>query len=220
MTRLSHYGTRASLVASLLGLVLLVPSFASAQQVPGRTLGVRWRDGAPLLYFSARDLATAAVRRKLDSGLPQTIVLRVYAYRSADPRAPIALAPQTCRVTKDFIDESYRVQLRTTAGETTESIPTLDGVIRRCLEVRGIAVGQRSVWRALRTARVYFAVLLEFNPLSPDTVRRIRRWLANSSGGQVQSDAFFGSFVSLFVNHRIGSAEHSLRFQSQPVRVP
>jgi hypothetical protein len=195
-------------------------SAARAQQVPGRTLGVRWRDGVPYLHFSARDLANADVRRKLDSGLPQTIVMRVYAYRSSDPSTPIAVAPQSCRVTNEIMEDRYRVQVQTARGDATEWIGTLDAVVRRCLEVRGIQVGQRSGWIARRGERVYFAVLIEFNPLSPDTVRRIRRWLANSGGGPVQNDAFFGSFVSLFVNRRIGSAERALSFQSQPVRVP
>jgi hypothetical protein len=207
-------------VVVLVGLALLLPLRAAAQQVPGRTLGVRWHNGVPHLHFSARDLANAEVRRKLDSGLPQTIVMRVYAYRASDTGAPVAAAPQSCRVTKDFLEDRYRVQLQTSAGDTTESISTLDGVVRRCLEVRGILVGARSGWATLRGQRVYFAVLIEFNPLSPNTVRRIRRWLANSGGGPVQNDAFFGSFVSLFVNRRIGSAEHALSFQSQPVRVP
>lgn len=198
------------------------PRLASAAraQVAGRTLGVRWRDGVPYLHFSARDLANADVRRKLDSGLPQRIVMRVYAFRATDPSTPIAVAPQSCRVTNEIMDERYRVQIQTAAGDMTEWIGTLDAVVRRCLEVRGIEVGQRSGWSTRRGERVYFAVLIEFNPLSPDTVRRIRRWLANSGGGPVQNDAFFGSFVSLFVNRRIGSAERALSFQSQPVRVP
>ena len=216
----------SSLVAVLLLLALplgsLAPRLASTAraQVPGRTLGVRWRDGVPYLHFSARDLANAAVRLKLDSGLLQNIVMRVYAYRASDPSTPIAVAPQSCRVTSDFLKERYRVQVQTAGGDTTEWIGTLDAVVRRCLEVRGIEVGQRSGWSTRRGERVYFAVLIEFNPLSPDTVRRIRRWLANSGGGPVQNDAFFGSFVSLFVNRRIGSAERALSFQSQPVRVP
>jgi hypothetical protein len=219
-TRVSRRPRRLSLVATLLAFALALPLLALAQQVPGRTLGVRWHEGVPQLDFSARDLATAEVRRKLDSGLPQTLVLRVAALRSSEPSTPIALAAQTCRVTNALLYNTYRVQVTTVAGTVTESIPTLDGVIRRCLVERGIAVGSRGVYEARRGERVYFAVLLEFNPLSPDTVRRIRRWLANSGGGPVQNDAFFGSFVNLFVNHRIGSAEHVLRFRSQPVRVP
>jgi hypothetical protein len=36
----------------------------------------------------------------------------------------------------------------------------------------------------------------------------------------VETTAFFGSFVSLFVNQSIGAAERSIRFRSQALRVP
>jgi len=207
-------------VVSAAALGAVVPHAARAQDVAGRTLGVRWVAGVPQLHFSARDLVTPALRRKLDSGLPQNVVLRVYAYRQGDGQTPIAVAPVSCRITRDFLEERYRVQVNSAAGERTEAVATLDGVLRRCLEMRGLPVGGERAWATLRGARVYFAVLVEFNPLSPDTVRRIRRWLADSGGGPVQNDAFFGSFVSLFVNRRIGSAERAISFQSQPVRVP
>jgi hypothetical protein len=210
----------AGLVASLLLFGPGIPSDARAQDVAGRTLGVRWVGGVPQLHFSARDLVTPALRRKLDSGLPQNVVLRVYAYRQGDSQTPIAVAPLSCRITRDFLEERYRVQVQSAAGDRTEAIATLDGVLRRCLEMRGLPVGGERAWAPQRGQRVYFAVLVEFNPLSPDTVRRIRRWLADSGGGPVRNDAFFGSFVSLFVNRRIGSAERGISFQSQPVRVP
>lgn len=207
-------------LAILLIVALLLPLIAFAQPLPGRTFGVNWRDGVPYLSFSARDLATTAVRRKLDSGLPQNIVLRVAAYRPSDTRTPVAGAALSCRVTNDMMERRYRVQVPTPTGDEIEYISTLDGVIRRCLEVRGMRVDARSGWRAHRGERVRFAVLIEFNPLSRHTVEQIRRWLANSSGGPAGNDAFFGSFVSVFVSHRVGSAERALRFQSQPVRVP
>ena len=218
--RLSGGARSGRFVALLLVLALLAPLVAWAQQVPGRTLGVMWHEGVPQLYFSARDLANADVRRKLASGLPQTFVMQVYAHRSSDPNAPIAIAAQSCRVTYDIMGETYRVQVSSLDRDGTESVPSLDGVVRRCLEVHGFPIGERSPWLAHSGERVSFAVHLEFNPLSPDTVRRIRHWLANSGGGPVQNDAFFGSFVSLFVNRRLVSAERSLSFQSQPVRVP
>lgn len=203
----------------LVVLALALPLLAAAQ-VPARTLGVNWRDGVPYLDFSARDLATTAVRRKLASALPQRIVMRVAAFRSAD-NAPVALVPLSCRVTYQIMDERYRVQVTTATGASTELIPTLDGVVRRCLVVRGIQLGPRSTWVAHHGERVYFAVLIEFNPLSAHTVEQIRRWLASSGGGPAQGEAFFGSFVSLFASRHIaGSAEHALRFRSQPVRVP
>jgi hypothetical protein len=214
-----------SLAAVALALGLWAPPSpggpqALAQDVPGRTLGVWWQEGSPRLYFSARDLASADVRRKLESGLPQNLFMRIYAYDADAPSEPLAVAPLGCRVTRDFLDDSYRVQLQTASGDRTESLPNLDAVLARCLVVRGLQVGDPARWRSLRGRRVTFAVLVELNPLSPDTVRRIRRWLATSGGGRVDNDAFFGSFVSLFVNRRIGSAERTLSFRSQPVSVP
>lgn len=219
-SRASVLRRRLPQLAILVVVALLLPLIAFAQPLPGRTFGVNWRDGVPYLSFSARDLATTAVRRKLDSGLPQNIVLRVAAYRPSDTRTPVASAALSCRVTYEFMEERYRVQVPTPEGDRTMSIPTLDGVIRRCLEVRGMQVGQRSGWRTRSGDRVRFLVLIEFNPLSPHTREQIRRWLANSSGGPAGNDAFFGSFVNVFVSHRVGSAERVLRFQSQPVLVP
>lgn len=211
---------RLPFVVALLLLALLLPLVAIAQRIPGRTLGVNWHDGVPYLAFSARDLATPEVRKKLMSGLPQTIVMQVAAYRSSDPNTPLAVAPQVSRVTYDFLREAYRVQVQTATSNTTQWIPTLDGVIRRCLVVPEIQVGERPGWIARHGESVTFAVRIEFNPLSQRTVQQIRRWLENSSGGNARGDAFFGSVVSVFVNRRVGDAERSLSFRSQPVRVP
>jgi hypothetical protein len=58
--------------------------------------------------------------------------------------------------------------------------------------------------------------LIELNPLSSSTLARIRRWLARPRGDyNVEGKSFFGSFVSLFVNDRIGAAERVLRLRSQ-----
>ena len=188
-------------------------------RVGNRTIGVRWSRGAPQLSFSARDLVTADVRRKLESGLPQTIVMRVYAYPEAGGE-PITVALQSCRVVYDLWEEVFRVQVQTATSDRSESAPSVDGVVRRCLTVANVAVGTAAQYATRRGARVYFAALIELNPMSPDTVQRIRRWLARPGGGRLEGDAFFGSFVSLFVNRRLGAAEKTLSFRSQPVAVP
>jgi hypothetical protein len=69
--------------------------------------------------------------------------------------------------------------------------------------------------------KIYVGSLIELNPLSNSTVARIRRWLARPRGEyNVESKSFFGSFVSLFVNDRIGNAERVLRVKSQDVELP
>lgn len=203
------------------GLTVVGPpaSLHAQPRVANRTLGVRWDHGAPQLSFSAADVVSADVRRKLESGLPQTIVTRVYAYPEAGGE-PIAVALQSCRVVYDLWEEVYRVQLQTATSDRSERATSVDGVVRRCLTAANVPVGTAEQYSARRGTRVYFAALIEVNPMSADTVQRIRRWLARPGGGRLEGDAFFGSFVSLFVNRRIGSAERTLSFRSQPVAVP
>lgn len=210
---------RGVLTAVFVSLAWLVPSASRAQEEPAqRHVGVHWVDGAPAVDFSALDLADRAMREKLASGLPQTLVMRVYAY--AESGQPIAMAPRSCRVTYDLWEEVYRVQVEEAGVDRVESFRGLDGVLRRCLVARRFAVGAASDYAARGGQPIYFAAIVELNPLSPDTVHRLRRWLARpAGGGRVGGgEAFFGSFVSLFVNRRIGSAERVLRFRSQTVR--
>jgi hypothetical protein len=193
---------------------------ARAQEpVPERRFGVRWEGSTPRLSFSARDLLNGEVRRKLDSGLPQTLTMRVYAFRTGG--RPVAVVARSCRVVFDLWDELYRVQVQTAEADRTELVRSLSEVLDLCLVARRAAVGRAPDWEGRSGQEVHFAVIVEFNPLSPDTIERIRRWLARPArGGAIEGDAFFGSFVSLFVNRRIGEAERILRFRSQPVRVP
>ncbi|RLB52343.1 MAG: hypothetical protein DRJ42_15100 [Deltaproteobacteria bacterium] len=208
------------LTVSSAPLASLSPSPAQAQEQPSRRrLGVSFRGGPAHLTFSARDLLNADAREKLASGLPQTVVMRVYAY-AVGRTAPIAMSVRSCRVVYDLWEEVYRVQVASVNADRATTVSDVDEVLERCVISRRFPVGTSADYAGYRGRRVYFAVLFEFNPLSQDTVERIRRWLARPTGGRVQGEAFFGSFVSLFVNRRIGDAERVLRFRSQRVRVP
>jgi hypothetical protein len=92
--------------------------------------------------------------------------------------------------------------------------------VRACLDVRALTLGAADAFDKYQGKNVYFAAIVELNPLSSDTVQRIRRWLSRSGTGQMRADAFFGSFVSIFVSRRMGSAEATLAFRSQPFVVP
>ena len=208
----------ASLMVSLM-VSLGCASLASAQ-LGERRIGVTFTEGRPRLNVSMADFANdPEVSRKLRSGLPQTFVTRIYAY-SASTQQPIAVAARSCRVVYDLWEERFRVQRASELGDETFAVRTIQEVVDRCLVARQLAIGTTADWQSSRGQRVYFAALVEFNPITPDTVQRIRRWLARPQRGRVDSDSFFGSFVSLFVNRRIGEAERALRFQSQEVDVP
>lgn len=207
-----------SLMVSLMVSLISVPE--AEAQLSERRVGVTFSEGRPRVDVSMADFANdPEVGRKLRSGLPQTFVARIYAY-SASSQAPIAVAARSCRVVYDLWEERFRVQRASELGDETFAVRTLAEVVDRCLVARQLPVGTAADWQPSRGQRVYFAALVEFNPITPDTVQRIRRWLARPQRGRVDSDSFFGSFVSLFVNRRIGEAERALRFQSQQVDVP
>ncbi|MBX7190801.1 MAG: hypothetical protein K1X94_02020 [Sandaracinaceae bacterium] len=210
-------------LALALGAVILAwlaQGSSAHAQLAERRVGARFVDGVPRLDVSVADFASdPETRRKLTSGLPQTLQFRAYAYTTGRDE-PVAVAARSCRVVYDLWEERFRVQLASESGDRTISLGTIDEVVSHCLVAERLPVGRASDWAAIRGRRAYFAVAVELNPLTPDTVQRIRRWLARPQRGAVDSDSFFGSFVSLFVNRGIGAAERSLRFRSQDVEVP
>ena len=58
---------------------------------------------------------------------------------------------------------------------------------------------------------------IDLNPVSPETLTEVRRWLSQGTGGGLdRGGVFFGSFVSVFVNPKIAEADRVLRIRSQP----
>jgi hypothetical protein len=209
---------RAWLAAVAVTVAFFASTTASAQDIRTRRIGVAWDNGVPRVSFNYRDLLTESKLEKLESGLPQTITLRVYAY--AENRAePLAVGGRTCRVVFDLWEEVYRVQIASADGDRVVRVRTREAVLERCLLVRREPIGRSRDYSSVRGRSIYFAALAELNPISPETVQNIRRWLARP-GGHVEGNAFFGSFVSLFVNRRIGDAERTVRFRSPNARVP
>lgn len=202
----------------LLGMAWAIPARAEPP-VPLRQMLVKWSSQLPLLSFTARDFVTARVAEKLDSGLPQRIVTRVYAYTEKGTE-PIAIAALSCRVVYDLWEGVYRVEQQTAELDRSITVRDRQAVVRACLDVKGLVLGVTGMFDRHRGRSVYFAAIIELNPLSPDTVQRIRRWLSKSSAGQPRGDAFFGSFVSIFVSRRMGAAEHRLDFRSDLFNVP
>lgn len=207
------------LAVALLGSLQSPLAYAQSAAVHQRNLGVVWRTGTPHLSFSARDLATPALAKKLMSGLPQTLLMRVYAYPERS-REPAAVSVVSCRVAYDLWEEVFRVQLQSDQNDRAVIARSLNEVNELCLVMRNRAIGRAENYQALKGRGVYFAVAVEQNPISRGTVERIRRWLSRPSNGSMGGDAFFGSFVSIFVNRQIGSAERLVQFRSPNHVVP
>ncbi len=211
--------TRRFLACLCLALVCFLGAALAEDLVRSRTMGFVWKRGVPHLYFSARDLINAEVEKKLDSGLPQRIAVQHFAY-GPRPEEPIAAAGHSCKIVYDLWQAVYRVDHEVLGGATTSvALRNRAEVLERCLVMRRVPIGEAEDYRRVR--RFYVASLIQLNPLSTSTVARIRRWLARPrTDYNVETRSFFGSFVSLFVNDRIGAAERVLRLRSQDVETP
>ncbi len=207
------------LAVVLLGSIQPPYAYAQNAAVHQRNLGVVWRAGVPHLSFSARDLATPALAKKLMSGLPQTLLMRVYAYPDRS-REPAAVSVVSCRVAYDLWEEVFRVQLQNDQNDRAVIARSVQEVHELCLVMRNRAIGRADNYERLRGRNVYFAVAVEQNPISRGTVERIRRWLSRPNSGGMGGDAFFGSFVSIFVNRQIGAAERLVQFRSPNHVIP
>jgi hypothetical protein len=205
------------LALAFLSLALAVAA-ADARRVPTRVMGVKWTDRVPRIDVSNVDMVNDKVRRKLQSGLPQTIVTRILAY-SSDGKRAFAASALMCRVVYDLWEGSYRTEQQAPHLRRSEVLHDVTAVTSRCFVLAGFPVGQAADYQGKASMSFYFGVVTELNPLSAESTRRIRQWLSRS-GGRPENDAFFGSFVSLFVTRRIGSAEHIVSYRSQALAVP
>ena len=208
-------------VVTLAGLLASASIGVGAQAKPGvRPMLLRWSERTALLSYSAKDFVDRQVREKLNSGLPQTLLTRVYAYAEGAGTQPLGAQVVSCRVVFDLWEGRYRVQRHTTLRDKSVSLGSIGEVVETCLATRELVLGNASTFASVRGKRVYFATIIELNPLSSDTVQRIRRWLSRPSGDALRGDAFFGSFVSIFVSRKLGSAEKTLTFRSALHSVP
>lgn len=200
-------------------VVLLTPAVAAQDVRALKSVRAVLVDGVPRVGFDARSFADASVREKLKSGLPQTIMMRVFVHLPGGGKQPLALSAQSCRVIYDLWSGSYHVQLDRPGRSSELSVATAKQVIEQCLVVNALPLSGFDVPR-YRGKQLNISVGVELNPLSQATVQRIRRWLSRPAGGQLGGNAFIGSFVSIFVGRDIGSAEKSITYRPRTWMVP
>jgi hypothetical protein len=209
--------------AGLLGLFIALATTvragqAFAQDAPVRKQAAFAWDDKQMLRVSVgyRDVFDPTTSAKLTGGLPTTIVMRAYIFRESGGEA-IAATYKSCRVIFDLWDEVYKIEISQSGARDSFTVsPSLEGVLRRCAEADKLPVAPRSL--VPPPDRYYVAGIVEVNPVSPDMLDRIKRWVSRPSGGTTAApgDALFGSFVGLFVA-RIGTADRQLSWRTQLV---
>jgi hypothetical protein len=94
-------------------------------------------------------------------------------------------------------------------GSRTSASPTLEGVLRRCAEVKRLLVATS---RELPTGiAVSLRARLQVNPVSPEILDKIKMWVSRPArtGTAAPGDALFSTFTGLFMQ-RISDAERTL----------
>jgi hypothetical protein len=205
------------------GLVLLLalalPSVARAQAapVPTRDALLEWDAEAKLLYLSTsfRDVIDPELQAKLSRGLPTTIVLTATIYRvQAGAAQPLSTTAHTCKVTWHVWEEAYRVEIARPGGSQVRWTTTVEGVLRRCAEVKRLLAG--TAQQIPVSTSLFCSAKVQVNPLSPEVLQKLKLWVLRPSGTSTAapSDALFSTFTGLFLQ-RVGEAERELKFNTK-----
>jgi hypothetical protein len=186
--------------------------------LPSRNADVTLDGKHVLLGISFRDVVDAEIAKKLASGLPTVIVLRAWLFRDGGSD-PVAMTAKTCKIVYDLWDEVYKLQITQPGGQTDSVAVNQEGVLRQCAEAKKLRLVERSELDS--NTRFFVAALVEVNPLSQETLDRIKRWVTRPNGAQSnsKSDSLFGSFVGLFVT-RINDADRKLSFRTSTFLPP
>jgi hypothetical protein len=200
-------------------LVLLGLSFArktvEAQEAragdPIRDATFEWDADLDVLFLSMsfREVLDGKIQEKLRRGLPTTIVLTATIFRAAGE--PLSTTAQTCKVTWHVWEEAYRVELTRPGSNQVRWTTTIEGVLRRCAEVRRLLAGDRT--QIPPDSTLFASGKIQVNPISPEVLKKIQRWVMRpaSTGTAAPGDALFSTFTGLFLQ-RIGDAEREVKF--------
>ncbi|HXK21027.1 MAG TPA: hypothetical protein VNG33_24620, partial [Polyangiaceae bacterium] len=174
---------RALALTVALLLALPATAYAQAKAVPTRDVLFEWDAEAKLLYLSTgfREVIDPELQAKLSRGLPTTIVLTAAIYRAgAGSTQPLSTTAHTCKVTWHVWEEAYRVEITRPGGSQVRWTTTVEGVLRRCAEVRRLLAG--TAQQIPVNTPLFCSAKVQVNPLSPEVMQKLKLWVLRPSG--------------------------------------
>jgi len=196
-------------------LLLLAGTAASAR----RYRVVRYVEDAKghlYLKFSFHAFFDRRLRRELTKGFQKVILVEARVYRAGRSR-PVAISVRTCKVIYDLWAGSFLITIDDASGTRKVRVNTLERAVREITGVQ-LYLGPASRYPRRRGGHggmFYADVVIQFAPLPPGFLRKIRRWLRNPLGPASKGGSPLGSRFSLFVNPRISRALKEWRFRTQ-----
>ena len=225
MTLQAAHSARVRRLGAWLALGVLwlgvVPSARAQEAAPNapREAKFEWDATKRWLFVtvSFRDVADAALLRKLTLGLPTTIILTGLLYAQGNEQ-PLASTLQNCKITWHVWEEMYRVEVNRPDQQSIVRhwSPTLNGVLRRCAQTERLLIAHEGQVQGDKPLILKGKVLV--NPVSPDLLQKIESWISRPSNTAAASPGsiLFSTFTGLFMT-RIGEAERVLEFTTKPV---
>ncbi len=212
-------GLRSNAVAVLAALALAAAAHADDTTIQ-HDLRFIERDGlltiasVPNKGSPLAKLFDLAAYNALASGFTSTVVIRIWLYPK-DGTDPIAFVLYERKVLYNLWDEVYELKLdgrivkEKRQADALKHLTSIEDL--PVARLSGVPIGQE----------LLLAMQVELNPVSKETLAEVRRWLSQGTGGGLdRGGAFFGSFVSVFVNPKIPEADRVLRVRSQPFYRP
>jgi hypothetical protein len=153
-----------------------------------------------------------AAYNALKSGFTTTVVIQTWVYPKASTD-PIAWSREIRTVVYDLWDEVFTVRLCDKCKPVR--VQYQSEAFKLLTEITDMPVANLT---AIPYEDIYYlAIRVDLNPVAPETLTEVRRWLSQGTGGGIdRGGVFFGSFVSVFVNPRIADADRVLLIRSQP----
>lgn len=203
-------------VAAVVALAIAAaPMTAAAEPVTRQRMRFAERSGNLVVSASFTGLFDAAAYDELGSGVASVIVVRCYAYRQGE-EMPVSFALANIRVAYDHWAEVYEVRIEGPLGVTRSRHQRRSDALRAITTLEQFPIAPLA--RVEIGPHHFLAMVVELNPISPELLAEVRRWLSERPG-KSRLDAgssFFGTFVSVFVNPKLAEADRVLRLRSQP----
>jgi len=205
---------RSALAA--LAVVAALAGVAAADDVRlVRRMGFAERSGNLVVTMSLPELFDRSAVDKISSGFPSSVVVRMYVFRKDRTDQPVSLVLIEHEIVFDLWDEVYVLRTRGPLGKRELRYKNRQQAVRAMTELDHMPIAPLD--RIAIGPHHFLAAVIELNPISPELLAEMRRWLTRPAGESLDSSSsFFGSFVSVFVNPKLDHADRTLRVRSQP----
>jgi hypothetical protein len=206
-----------SLAIIVLVLVAL-PARADDDKVEVQRMRFIERSNSLTVTGNISKLFDQAAYEQLSSGFPSTIAISTQVIPRDGGTAFLPLI-EIRTVVYDLWDEQYVIRIEGVGAKRTRKVKYRAEALKIITALDDFPIAALS---DIPYEKVYYLrVTAQLNPVSPETLAEVRRWLSQGTGGGLdRGGVFFGSFVSVFVNPKIADADRVLKIRSQPFYRP